>query len=236
MKRSLVIDEVKQPETGQKDVNDVEMAEADGIKQPVPADENSRLISNTPCRPFSHAQATPRTPAVKRSMKIYHDETVLTFFRRLTFTPDGALLITPTGMYRNSNNNSVDTPVNVTFIYARNRMKAGPCVFLPGYQRPSTLVRCNPVRYSLRKFKDGTQPSVFALPYRYIFAVASLDSVFIYDTQQTQPIYQMSNLHYATLNDLAWSNDGQMLIITSADGYCSVACFDRNELGESIEV
>lgn len=194
--------EVAEPAAAELDV-DVEMMETDTVPIAIANDENSEPPSNLPLPP-----QTPRTPAVvKRTMKMFHDETVLTFFRRLTFTPDGSLLIAPTGMYRKPASPSGESTVNVTYIYARNSLKSGPCVFLPGYQRPSTLVRCNPVRYQLRKFEQSDNQSstaVFAMPYRYVFAVGTLDSVFIYDTQQTQPIYQMSNLHYATLNDLAW--------------------------------
>ena len=31
--------------------------------------------------------------------RMYHDETLLSFFRRPSFSPDGALLATPTGLY-----------------------------------------------------------------------------------------------------------------------------------------
>jgi chromatin assembly factor 1 subunit B len=44
----------------------------------------------------------------------------------------------------------------------------------------------------------------FALPYRMIYAVATQDAVFVYDTQQTIPICVVSNLHYATFSDLTW--------------------------------
>lgn len=37
-----------------------------------------------------------------------------------------------------------------------------------------------------------------------VFAVASEDSIFLYDTQQTLPFGLVSNIHYHTLSDLAW--------------------------------
>lgn len=46
--------------------------------------------------------------------------------------------------------------------------------------------------------------SVFALPYRMLFAVATQDTVMIYDTQQAGPICMFSNLHYAAFTDVAW--------------------------------
>ncbi|KAF8748049.1 WD40 repeat-like protein [Rhizoctonia solani] len=61
--------------------------------------------------------------------------------------------------------------------------------------------------------------SVFALPYRMLFAVATQDSVMIYDTQQAGPICMFSNLHYSSFTDMAWAPDGQSLMLASSDGY-----------------
>jgi len=49
-----------------------------------------------------------------------------------------------------------------------------------------------------------TPKSMIGLPYRMIFAVATYDSVWIYDTQQTGPLCCFSNMHYAAFTDLAW--------------------------------
>ncbi|GAC72490.1 chromatin assembly complex 1 subunit B/CAC2 [Moesziomyces antarcticus T-34] len=73
--------------------------------------------------------------------------------------------------------------------------------------------------------------SVIGLPYRMVYAVATQDSVWIYDTQQTGPICCFSNMHYASFTDLSWSPDGQTLMMSSTDGYCSVVVFDYAELG-----
>lgn len=35
-----------------------------------------------------------------KSFRLYHDETLTSFFRRLSFTPDGAMLLTPSGQYK----------------------------------------------------------------------------------------------------------------------------------------
>ena len=44
----------------------------------------------------------------------------------------------------------------------------------------------------------------FSLPYRVVFAVATEDSVMLYDSQQTLPLLFLSNIHYHTLSDLSW--------------------------------
>ena len=73
--------------------------------------------------------------------------------------------------------------------------------------------------------------SVIGLPYRMVYAVATQESVWIYDTQQAGPLCCFSNLHYASFTDLTWSPDGQSLMMSSSDGYCSLAVFDYHELG-----
>ncbi len=49
-----------------------------------------------------------------------------------------------------------------------------------------------------------TDNTSFSLPYRLVFAVATLDSLFIYDTQHSSPIVIVAGLHYAAITDIAW--------------------------------
>ena len=52
---------------------------------------------------------------------------------------------------------------------------------------------------------EATGPTpAFALPYRIVYAVATQDSILVYDTQQQTPLCVVSNLHFATFTDLAW--------------------------------
>lgn len=54
---------------------------------------------------------------------------------------------------------------------------------------------------------DGSSPGptpAFALPYRMVYAVATQDAVYVYDTQQQTPLCVISNLHFATFSDLTW--------------------------------
>ncbi|KAL3418597.1 WD repeat-containing protein C26H5.03 [Phlyctema vagabunda] len=72
----------------------------------------------------------------------------------------------------------------------------------------------------------------FSLPYRMVGAVATEDSVYLYDTQQQTPLCIVSNLHCATFTDLTWSSDGLTLLMTSSDGFCSTLTFTSSELGQ----
>ena len=79
----------------------------------------------------------------QRSIKIYHDDTMKSFFRRLSFSPDGELLITPAGIVELPDKDKPDaeskqddvikeitaketketkTDVNATFIFTRRQL------------------------------------------------------------------------------------------------------------------
>ena len=49
-------------------------------------------------------------------------------------------------------------------------------------------------------FADG----FFKLPYRVVFAVATLNSLYVYDTESLPPILIHAGLHYAAITDIAW--------------------------------
>ncbi|KAF8625088.1 hypothetical protein AX15_005567 [Amanita polypyramis BW_CC] len=71
-----------------------------------------------------------------------------------------------------------------------------------------------------------TTGSVFALPYRMLYAVVTMDTVTIYDTQQASPFCLLTKLHYDEFTDVSWSPDGQCLVLSSRDGYCTLVIFD----------
>ena len=215
--------------------------------------------------PKSHLNST--TLGMKNA-SLYANETLTSFFRRLTFTPDGSLLLTPAGQYQTQHQVEGSRPtyevINTVYIYTRGGINKPPIAHLPGHKKPSVAVRCSPVVYTLRQSPPATKhitidtssaeeaipslpeplskpspaPSVmdpppppaaadgsttsskppsldtgvqgqgpktvFALPYRMVYAVATQDSVLLYDTQQHTPICVVSNLHCATFTDLTW--------------------------------
>ena len=206
-----------------------------------------------------------------RNASLYHNETLTSFFRRLTFTPDGSLLLTPSGQFQNKfqvgDANPTYEVINTVYIYTRGGINKPPVAHLPGHKKPSVVVKCSPVFYTLRqappvtkhitidtsssddpipslpepvskpsspatsvmepppppaaaategsltpaKSTSGETPTstpapkpTFSLPYRSVYAVATQDSVLLYDTQQKTPFCVVSNLHCATFTDLAW--------------------------------
>ncbi|XP_011363983.1 chromatin assembly factor 1 subunit B [Pteropus vampyrus] len=166
-----------------------------------------------------------------RSYRMFHDDSMKSFFRRLSFTPDGSLLLTPAGCVESGEN-----VTNTTYIFPRRNLKR-PVAHLPCPGKATLAVRCCPVYFELRPAvaTDGQSqeqgPELVHLPYRLVFAVASEDSVLFYDTQQLFPFGYVSNIHYHTLSDISWSSDGAFLAISSTDGYCSFVTFEKDELG-----
>ncbi|KAI1375362.1 WD40 repeat-like protein [Hypoxylon crocopeplum] len=233
-----------------------------------------------------------------KNASLYANETLTSFFRRLTFTPDGSLLLTPAGQYQVQHQAEGLRPtyevINTVYIYTRGGINKPPIAHLPGHKKPSVAVKCSPITYTLRVSPPVTKhitidtssaedpipalpepiskplPAVmdppppptssapemdkaltpskhlnvetgpstpgpkptFSLPYRMVYAVATQDSVLLYDTQQTTPICVVSNLHLATFTDLTWSSDGLTLLISSSDGFCSTLSFAPGELGQ----
>jgi len=206
-----------------------------------------------------------------KNANIYANDTLKSFFRRLTFTPDGSLLFTPAGQYQTQHRPSDESSktsyevINTVYIYTRGGINKPPVAHLPGHRKPSVAVKCSPVYYTIRKgappatknitidtesgetMTELPEPFVsksplhvmeppplvqndpsgaaspkqkpvdgevnasvqgptvaFTLPYRIVYAVATEDSVLLYDTQQQTPLCVVSNLHCATFTDLSW--------------------------------
>ncbi|XP_076015331.1 chromatin assembly factor 1 subunit B-like [Genypterus blacodes] len=182
----------------------------------------------------SKMSSGPHGEGEVKQYRMFHDDSMRSFFRRLSFTPDGSFLLAPAGCVEAGEN-----VTNTTFIFSRKSLKR-PIAHLPCPAKATLAVRCCPVYFELRtkKGEDGsiqTLPNLFQLPYRMVFAVASEDSVFLYDTQQTLPFGLVSNIHYHTLSDLAWSGDGSFLAVSSTDGYCSFLSFSPGELGTPLK-
>uniref|UniRef100_H2YPZ4 CAF1B/HIR1 beta-propeller domain-containing protein n=1 Tax=Ciona savignyi TaxID=51511 RepID=H2YPZ4_CIOSA len=163
-----------------------------------------------------------------KMQRIFHDESVVR--RRLSFSPDGKMLMAPAGCLQvdcGKENQSIQQ-INTTMIFPRGSLSK-PVAYLPGLQLPSSIVCCSPCRY---KLMDPHNDPPFKMGFRYIFAVASSDTVVLYDTQHPTPFAVISNIHYASITDLSWSSDGLVLAVSSRDGFCSLVEFDHLELGE----
>ncbi|XP_042058998.1 chromatin assembly factor 1 subunit FAS2 [Salvia splendens] len=160
---------------------------------------------------------------------LFLDETLPSFFRRLAWSPDGSFLLVPAGTHKSAPNSE---PVNTAYVFSRKDVSR-PALMLPGASKPVVAVRFCPMKF---KLLGTTTSSSFKLPYRLIFAVATLNSLYIYDTESIQPIVIVAGVHYAAITDIAWSPSGNFLVLSSQDGYCTLLEFENQELGALIPI
>ena len=89
-----------------------------------------------------------------KNAALYANETYTSFFRRLTFAPDGSLLFTPAGQYKTSylgdGPKNSDDIINTVYIYTRAGLNKPPIAHLPGHKKASIAVKCSPIYYTLR--------------------------------------------------------------------------------------
>jgi len=180
----------------------------------------------------------------EKEVRFFHDETFKGFFRRLCWSNDGELLVVPSGVMETEGDSKVS---HCCWVFSRLDLTK-PALCLPTKDKYTTAVRFSPQLYKLRLPKKASakcraaaerssEPwlaagSVFCLPYRQIYAVATQNAIMFYDTQQTVPFGRVSSVHYTGLTDITWSPCGNIVIASSSDGYCSIVTFSPGELGE----
>ena len=264
--------------------------------------ENNQSRETSPSTSTSNLPSTATSPSVPSlpskittTQLLYSDEESTPFFRRLAFSPDGALLVSPSGVYDHSFTFSASTtsvsrknsiksssneiqseslsstpaalergtskksahgresqnkkkgPSPTVYLYARGRLSnESPVGHLTGHKTTSVVVRFCPILWKRRlKGYDGkgkeaatdgegdlqmhsneqeqpakssldeetvnhdrtskhADPAMFLLSERSIYAVATYETIMIYDTQQASPICIFGSLHFAAFTDLAW--------------------------------
>lgn len=161
---------------------------------------------------------------------LFHDESLPSFFRRPSWSPDGSFLIVPAGVYRADVGSAEQ---NTAYLYAREKW-ASPVAHVPGQPKPVVSVKFCPILFE--RDEDADPPKPFELlPYKIVYAVATLDSIVLYDTSSSLPIAAFSQIHFDSITDIAWSKDGDYLAISSRDCFCSIIAFEKDELGQRID-
>lgn len=173
-----------------------------------------------------------------KSVFLFHNETLPSFFRRLAMSPCGSLLCVPAGIFKNCDSesesgNGNDELANAVYVFTRSYLEKNsnrPAMVIPFLKKPCLVISFNPLYY---KLATKTQPYI-NLPYKLVFAVATSDEVLVFDSETTSPICVIGNLHYTPITDLSWSQDGLMLMVSSTDGFCSYISFKEGTLGSQI--
>ncbi|ODQ48895.1 hypothetical protein PICMEDRAFT_38842, partial [Pichia membranifaciens NRRL Y-2026] len=202
-------------------------------------EKSSSNVFNSNSGDVFSAPASNIPPISYKQHYLYHNETLQSFFRRLTFSPDGSILVTTCGIYKPNAENGKDEIQNTVYVYTRAGLNKGPVVHLPGLRKPAIVVRFSPVRYALFETSSNRQPNkpegadvnVFSLPYRMLFAIATQDSILIYDTQRLKCVVVVTSIHYAVITDVAWSSDGRTVFVSSNDGFISCVVLGEDIVG-----
>ncbi|QLQ81825.1 hypothetical protein HG537_0G00790 [Torulaspora globosa] len=169
---------------------------------------------------------------------LFHNETLPSFFRRPAISSCGSLFCIPAGIMKSDAGPETATASdsnNAVYLYTRASIRSGsnkPSMCLPFLKKPAIAVSFHPCLYEL----SPNSNSYLKLPYKLVFAVATSNEVLIYDTENVKPLAVVGNLHYTPLTDLAWSPDGNLLMISSTDGFCSYISFHADTLGKRISV
>lgn len=196
-----------------------------------------------------------------KSSYMFHNETLPSFFRRLTMSPCGNLLLIPTGITKQQqqqdnskiNKNEGDESINNTtaasdtdqsnnnncvYIFTRSTLDQSinkPIMTLSNLKKPAIIISFNPNFYKIpSESQDKSQ--FIDLPYKLIFAIATSNEILIYDTLSTKPLAIIGNLHYTPMTDLSWSPDGKLLMMSSTDGFCSYISMDVSLFGETVDI
>lgn len=208
--------------------DDVDTTETDEVKKET-EEETAKTESDAPKQDCETKQG-----------RLFHDDTFKGFSRRLAWSNDGELVVVPSGVVEIDGEAKV---THCTYVFTRLDLTK-PAVCLPTLEKYTIAAKFCPLLYKLRPIKrknvgkdDNLAPwekfqTLFSLPYRMVYAVATQNAVMIYDTQQSTPISRVSNIHYTGLTDLSWSPDGRILFVSSTDGFCSIITFPPGELGE----
>jgi hypothetical protein len=176
------------------------------VQHPATSPQGDQAAGDQTPPPAAAAAAAAATDAQQQQAKplqsaLFHDESLNTFFRRLAWSPEGSLLAVPAGVYREF---AGQQPQHATYIYARGHWGC-PLLSLPCPSKASTVVRFCPQIFRLKQQQGGgageggssgsageQEPAaaaaagcedVLGLPYRLVLAVATMDSVLLYDMQ-----------------------------------------------------
>lgn len=183
---------------------------------------NKNLVCH--CSKAVIPQLTPKEEPTNAT-RIFHDDTLKTFYRRLTFSPDGSLLIVPSGILeappqpdisckpknctyiflRDNFNEYVDKYLNVDRSVVKNSRNLSiyrPIMYYPSGDQFSVAVRCCPTLF--QSSKTNNEKKLFDLPYKMVIAVATKNNVLLYDTEHVAPFGLVTDIHYTRITDLSW--------------------------------
>ena len=100
------------------------------------------------------------------------------FVRRLEWSPDGQFLLTPGSWFQDFNQTASPSNSNNFNYTVYGFMKSQinrPAFMLPGLKSHATCIRFSPYLYKSKTRADDDPLPLLDLPYRMIFAIATID-------------------------------------------------------------
>ena len=164
-------------------------------------------------------------PEGEQRYHLFFDENIPTFYRRPDISPDGELFAFPAGQWKDE-----DGKLKHCVLIYRRRFLDKPSFVVFTNNEPAICVR-----FCAKLFeKSNPEVGMLKQPYYMVFAIATLSSVIVCNTESFVPLYGCGSYHYASITELAWKDD-TILGISSNDRTCSFMLFEPGELGKSFE-
>lgn len=135
-----------------------------------------------------------------------------TFFRRLSWSPDGAHIVTP---------NAMNGPVFVSAVIDRDQWTS--TISLVGHENVVEVASYNPHMFLKDKTKPPDGPNICAA-----LALGARNSISIWLTNSSTPILVLHDVFDRDILDLSWAADGVTLYACSSEGH--VAAFVIHEI------
>ncbi|CAG8543595.1 1250_t:CDS:10 [Acaulospora morrowiae] len=151
----------------------------------------------------------------------YASSPTTTFYRRLSWSPDGSHVATANG---------AQGPIPIAAIFSRGKWRTD--VSLVGHESAIEVVAFNPALFMIPESDDADPASAIL---GSVCAVGSQDhTISVWVTRNARPLFVCQKPFNHTVLDLAWSPDGTHLYACSYDGTVVVLQFNDTEFGERV--